>query len=70
MNERKLRGKIVEAGYTHEELAKEIGIGAWSFSERVNGKKEFLRRELSQLKKLLHLNEREFIDIFFAEVKD
>ena len=70
MNTRKLKGKMAEMEYTQERLAKKIGIGATSFGARLSGKKELLRREVVELKKLLRLNEREFIDVFFEEVKD
>ena len=41
MNLRKLKGKIIEKGYTAGQLAKKIGIGNTSMSYKMNQHKPF-----------------------------
>lgn len=41
MDQRKLKGLIVEKGITQKELAEEIGISREMFNRKINGKNEF-----------------------------
>ena len=41
MDQRKLKGLIVEYGITQKELAQEIGISREMFNRKINGKTDF-----------------------------
>ena len=65
MNLKKLKGKIVEYGFTYETISKQIGKSKTSFSNRMNCKKSlFTQSEISKLKKLLNLTNDEVVEIF------
>lgn len=49
----KLRGKIVEAGYTQRSLAKAMGIAENTLSNKINGKTSFDAQEITKICKLL-----------------
>jgi DNA-binding XRE family transcriptional regulator len=66
MNTAKLKGKFAECGLTREEVAKILGINRSTLLRKLNGDKEFSRSEIQTLKDNLKLNEKEFLDIFFA----
>lgn len=61
---KKLKGKLIEKGYTYENIASELGISKTTFAYKINGKGCFLITEASKLKELLNLTERESIEIF------
>lgn len=41
MDQRKLKGLIVEYGITQKELAQEIGVSREMFNRKINGKTDF-----------------------------
>ncbi len=45
----KLKGKIVEAGYTQRSLAKEIGMSKNTLNSKVNGKIPFNTDEIERI---------------------
>ena len=67
MNIDKLKGKIREKGMTYKMLSKRTGIGLTSINHKVNGKKSFKQEEMSKVRKVLNLSDRETIEIFFWE---
>lgn len=66
-NERKLRGKIVEAGYTMERISDAIGISSVSMRSKMKRDGAFTRIEIQLLSVLLNLSEADVHDIFFAD---
>ncbi len=68
VNTDKLRGKIVECGYTQEFVAKSMGIDRSTFSRKMkNDGLEFTIGEAHALCKILHLTAEEASAIFFAQ---
>ena len=66
MNLRKLKGKMIEKGYTAGQLAKKIGIGNTSMSYKMNQHKPFNLFEIKKIIELLDLNSEEIMNIFFS----
>ncbi|MBQ2967440.1 MAG: helix-turn-helix domain-containing protein [Clostridia bacterium] len=66
-NVKKLRGRIVESGYTIESIAKEIGINRATMYRKLSENAEtFSVKEAVLISKKLSLNEQDISDIFFA----
>lgn len=63
---RKLKGKMVEHGFTIEEMAKTIGISTTSFSYKLNNKRQFVAEEIRDISKALQLQSNEIEIIFFG----
>lgn len=49
MSSNKLKGKIVEAGYSQRSLAKELGMSKNTLNSKVNGKIPFNTVEIQQI---------------------
>lgn len=62
---RKLKAKLVEHGFTVEEMAKTIGISKASFSLKLNNKRQFVAEEIRDISEGLHLQPNEIQIIFF-----
>ena len=64
----KLRGRIVEKGFTQETLAEQLGIDNSTFSRKMkaNGV-AFTVGQMHQIAKLLALSGKEAADIFLQE---
>lgn len=63
---KKLRGKILERGLTHSQMAKEMGINSSTFSAKINGQTDWTRTEMIMIRSLLDLTPNEFYAIFFG----
>lgn len=59
-----LRGKIVENGYTIQQLAQKIGISKSAFYRRVNDTDRFTIGEANRIKDVLKLTNEEICQIF------
>lgn len=59
----KLRAAIVEAGYTQREVAKAIGVDISTFSQKINGHRDFTLQECVRIANLVN---RSLDDIFFS----
>mgnify|MGYP001175060772 CR=1 FL=1 len=59
----KLRAAIVEAGYTQGDIAKAIGVDISTFSQKINGHRDFT---LSECVRIANLVNRSLDDIFFS----
>ena len=67
MNAKLLRGKIVSAGFTQQEVAAKLGICENTLSSRMNGHSSFNTHEIAVLCSLLNIEEaQEKIDIFLS----
>lgn len=67
VNLNKLRGKIVENGYSIDALAKKIGINKSTFYRKMNENGDnFSIKEANAIVELLNLNASEATSIFFA----
>lgn len=58
----KLRAAIVEAGYTQGDVAKAIGVETSTFSQKINGHRDFT---LSECVRIANLVNRSLDDLFF-----
>ena len=65
-NTLKLKGRIVEKGYTLSTIAKEVGISYQSMSYKVNNKREFNQTEISALCSILDIMDDQRSAYFFA----
>jgi DNA-binding XRE family transcriptional regulator len=59
----KLRAAIVEAGYTQGEIAKAIGVDISTFSQKINGHRDFTLPECVRIAKIV---KKSLDDIFFS----
>nr|DAL69332.1 MAG TPA: Regulatory protein [Caudoviricetes sp.] len=67
VNVSKLKGKIVESGYSIAELSYKIGIDKATFYRKLNSNGEnFSVREANAIVKELKMNGEEAVSIFFA----
>ena len=67
LNANKLKGKLVEKGFTIAEIAQELGINPSTFYRKVK-KNSFEIGEADRIVKALSLSEKEAIDIFFTNI--
>lgn len=61
----KLRGRAIEAGLTHAEIARKIGISATSFSHKMSGKVDFTVSEIKAICSALNIQPCDIVDYFF-----
>lgn len=66
INSNKLKAKIIENGYNNQTLAPLIDITAYTLGQKIANKTPFNLGEVSELQKLLKLEENEIIEIFFT----
>ncbi len=64
MNLQKLKGYLVEKGYTYEQSAKIIGISVTAFNQKINGKRRFYLEELNLLADTINMPKEDRIRIF------
>lgn len=65
MNIPKLKGKMVEEGYSVDTLATEIGIDRSTLYRKLESVEKFTIREAQKIKEVLHLTNNEASAIFF-----
>lgn len=67
VNVNKLKGKIVENGYTIPEIAEKVGLDKSTFYRKLNAEGEtFTIREANDICKALKLSKQDAMDIFFS----
>ena len=57
MSSNKLKGKIVEAGYSQRSLAAELGMSKNTLNSKVNGKIPFNTNEIEEICKKLGIHD-------------
>ncbi len=62
----KLKGKIVECGYSMEQIAQILGINPATLYRKFAQESEFTRNEIAVLKTTLNLTLQEIDNIFFV----
>lgn len=67
MNYELLRSYIKDSGVKVSFLADKIGISRQALHLKVNGLRPFTQSEIMALKIALHMNDEDFMRIFFAE---
>jgi len=67
MNTSKLKGIIVEKGYTQEALASDIGIDKSTFYRKIKNGGSFSIKEANAIVEAMKLTRDEAISIFFAD---
>ncbi len=63
----KLKAKMVELGYTQEDIAKQIGLSNSSLNLRMTERVDFKLPEIVDLQKVLNLTNDDVIAIFFED---
>ena len=59
MNEKLLKARIVEKGYTQGEIAEKIGISATAFNNKITGKVDFKASEIFKLSEILDIDNKD-----------
>ena len=67
MNYELLRAFIRDSGIKVSYLAEKIGMTRQSLHAKLNGNRTFTQSEIMSLKIALHMNDEDFMHIFFAE---
>lgn len=68
VNIQRLKGKIVEKGFTQKDLAKFIGIDRSTFYRKIKNKgPKFNIDEVSKIISTLNIDKEDAIDIFFND---
>lgn len=65
VNSAMLKGTIVKAGFTQDEVADKLGLSPTAFNNKVNNKSEFKASEIKRLTVILNLTRDEVDLIFF-----
>lgn len=68
VNTNKLKAKIVEKGYTQEQLAREMGMTRATFARRMANAEEFDVGEIGIMIEVLDISEGELAPIFFNHI--
>lgn len=63
----RLKDRITQAGLKKSFIAKSLNLTYQGYLNKENGKHDFTATELSIMKKLLVLNDKEFKEIFLSE---
>lgn len=63
----KLRGKIVERGFSQQELAQSIGIDRSTFYRKMKNNGDFSIGEVAVIAKVMQLSNEEAIEIFLSK---
>ncbi len=61
-----LRGRIDAEGIKYCKVAEYLGISVQALRKKLNGSSQFIHVEIYALKELLHLNDRDFLALFFS----
>lgn len=64
MDKNKLKGKIVECGFTYKKIANLIGVSETTFTSKMNEKTKFNIDEATKIGNMLCLSEEEKVKIF------
>lgn len=65
-NTKILKEKINDSGYKLVFLAKKLGITSYTFMKKIKNKTEFKATEIKTLSKMLKINQKETVEIFFG----
>lgn len=65
MNNLKLKGKIIENGYSVDSIAGKVNLSGVTFRRKLKGERDFTVGESEQLRKELNLTYEELLDIFY-----
>lgn len=67
VNKNLLKSKQVLNGDTDAELAAALGISPQTYSAKINGKVEFIAREIKDIRNRYQLSDDDVMNIFFAD---
>lgn len=67
MNSNKLKARMVEMGINGQSLSAEIGISESAFYRKLGGSSEFTQSEISDIARVLCMDNESIIAVFFAE---
>ena len=67
LNRNKLKAKVIENGFAMKQIAKMLQISESTLYRKINGKSDFTRKEIQDLKEILNLDTKTAEEIFFAE---
>lgn len=65
-NKNKLNAKIIEKGFSVQEIAALLGINSSTLYRKMNSETDFTRNEIAMLRDHLEITLDEMNDIFFA----
>ncbi len=61
----KLRGRMIELGYTYNIMAKKLNVSMPTLSNKLNGKADWRHNEMCQIIKILGIKDDEINSYFF-----
>lgn len=64
-NEKKIKARIIECGFTIGEIASKMGITAYTLGRKISGKAVMTLPEAWNLMKILKIPEEQFKDFFY-----
>lgn len=67
MNLELLKKRIAESGLKQNYIAQQMGINRASLHNKLNGKSEFTMKEIVGLSRVLHMDDKEILHIFFPK---
>ena len=70
VNTDKLNGLIKDAGIRKDSIASSLGITKQSLSNKINNRTEFKMGEISEIRRLLHMDYETVMSVFFASRLD
>ncbi len=63
----KLKDKILDNGYTQEQVANALNISKGAFSQKINGTVAFSQDDVVEISKLLKIPKTKLYEYFFTE---
>lgn len=64
INSNKLKGRIVEFGFTQTDIAEKLGLSPTAFNNKLNERTEFTASEISKLSSILKIKNKD--EYFFV----
>ena len=64
INSKKLKGRIVEFGFTQTDIAEKLGLSPTAFNNKLNERTEFTASEISKLSCILKIKNKD--EYFFV----
>ncbi|WP_286471578.1 helix-turn-helix domain-containing protein [Parabacteroides goldsteinii] len=67
INSNKIKGRIVEMGFTQKDVAKRLKLSAPTVSQKINNLRPMELKEAEELAKMLRIEDKDFVAYFFSK---
>ena len=68
INSNKIKGRIVEMGFTQKDVAKRLKLSAPTVSQKINNLRPMELKEAEELAKMLRIEDKDLLHIFFQKM--